>query len=333
MIYVKVLLVTGGAGFIGSNFINYFLRRNKSYIIVNYDNLTCAGNINNLREIERSPRYHFVKGSICNQDLVNYVIKRHRPDYIINFAAETSTQKSIINPTPFFETNVMGTLTLLDSSRYFWSKHNYEGNCFIQVSTDEVYGSNSNGNYFTEDSTLMPENPFTVSKASADLLVKSFYDNYGFPAVISRCCNNYGPYQHISNFIPSCIKNAIQNNPISINNDKSNIRQEWIHVLDHCTALIKILFYGKNGETYNISSGTDASNIELARKILRILGKPEKEINTNFKSDTQVQQHAVNSYKIRNNLNWGHKYNLDDGILETIRWYKENRSWWNSNTV
>lgn len=329
---MKVLLVTGGAGFIGSNFINYFLRRNKSYIIVNFDNLTSEGNINNLRELERSPRYHFVKGSICNKDLVNYVIKRHCPDYIINFASETNVQKSLANPMPFFETNVLGTLTLLESSRYFWSKHNYEGNCFVQVSTDEVYGYNSNGDYFTEDSVLNPENPFSVSKASSDLLVKSFYDNYGFPAIISRCCSCYGPYQQITSFIPSCIRNAIENNQILINDENSNNKREWIHVLDHCTALIKILFFGKYGETYNISSGVNASNIELARKILKILGKPEDRIDTTIKEDTQIKQHSVNSYKIRNNLNWSHKFNLEDGILETIRWYKENRDWWESNT-
>jgi len=329
---MKVILITGGAGFIGSNFINYFLRRNKSYIIVNYDNLNYSGNMKNLREIERSPRYHFVKGSICNQDLVNYVIMRHRPDYIINFACETSAQRSIMNPAPFFETNVMGTLTLLDSARHFWSKHNYEGNRFIQVSTDEVYGSDSKDSYFTEDSAIMPRNPFTVSKASSDMLVKSFYDNFGFPAVISRCCTNYGPYQHIESFIPSCIRNAIQNNRILINSDENNTRQEWIHVLDHCTALIKILFYGRNGETYNISSGTDAFHVEVARKILKILGKPEEQIETSFRSDTQEQKHAVNSYKIRNNLNWGHKYNLDDGLLETVHWYKENRNWWDRDT-
>ncbi|WP_010244029.1 dTDP-glucose 4,6-dehydratase [Acetivibrio cellulolyticus] len=329
---MKVLLVTGGAGFIGSNFINYFLRRNKSYVIVNYDNLTYSGNMNNLREIERSPRYHFVKGSICNQDLVNYIIKRHRPDYIINFASETCPKKSLINPAPFFETNVMGTLTLLDSARYFWGKNNFEGNRFIQVSTDEVYGPvNAKDTYFTEDSAVMPENPYSASKASADLLVKSFSNNYGFPAVISRCCNNYGPNQHIDKFVPSCIKNSILNNPVRLNEDANNIRREWIHVLDHCTALIRILFYGRDGETYNISSGIAASDVELAKKILKTLGKSEDQFETTGTSERQELQYAVNSYKIRNNLNWGHKYNLDDGILETVRWYKENRDWWDKN--
>lgn len=327
------MLVTGGAGFIGSNFINYFLRYNKNYVVVNYDNLTYSGNINNLREIERSPRYHFVKGSICNHDLINYVIKRHRPDYIINFAGETCTQKSLANPAPFFETNVMGTLTLLDSARYFWGKNNYKGNRFIQVSTNEVYGANdSSENYFTEDAAVMPENPYSVSKASADLLVKSFSKSYDFPAVISRCCSNYGPYQHIDSFVPTCIKNSLLNKQLSLSSDINNVRYEWLHVLDHCNALVRILFYGRDGEIYNISSGIEASNVELAKKILKILGKPEDLIETADRSEKTKLRYAVNSYKIRNNLNWGHKFSLDDGLLETVRWYKENRNWWDKNT-
>lgn len=328
---MKVLLVTGGSGFIGSNFINYFLRRNKSYVIVNYDTLAYSGNISNLREIEKSPRYHFVKGSICNQDLVNYVIKNHHPNYIVNFACETCSQKSIKNPAPFFETNVMGTLTLLESARYFWSRHNFEGNRFIQVSTDEVYGPNYvKDNYFTEDSPIMPTNPYSISKASSDLLIKSFAVNFNFPAVISRCCSNYGPYQNIDKVVPSFIKNIIQNKKICLNEESNIIRREWIHVLDHCTALVRILFYGANGETYNIGSGIEVSEVELAKKILRILGNSEERIEQNDRIEKSELQHAVNSYKIRNNLNWGHKYNIDDGLLETVHWYTENRNWWDS---
>jgi dTDP-glucose 4,6-dehydratase len=330
---MKVMLVTGGAGFIGSNFINYFLRYNKNYVIVNYDNLTTSGNINNLKDIERSPRYHFVKGSICNHDLINYVIKRHRPDYIINFASETSQEKSLVNPTPFFETNVMGTLTLLDSARYFWGKNNYKGNRFIQVSTNEVYGTNNtNENYFTEDAPLMPDNPYSASKASADLLVKTFSQNYDFPAIITRCCSTYGPYQNIDSFIPACIKSTLLNEQVRLSKDMNNGSYEWIHVLDHCSALIRILFYGRNGEIYNISSGIEASNLELAKKILKIMGKSEDRLECPNSIEQTRLYYGVNSYKIRNNLSWGHKYNLDDGLFDTIRWYKENRNWWDKNT-
>ncbi|HPU41841.1 MAG TPA: GDP-mannose 4,6-dehydratase, partial [Acetivibrio clariflavus] len=254
---MKVLLVTGGSGFVGSNFINYFFRRNKNYIIINLDNLTHSQNINNLKEFEKSPRYHFVKGSILNQDLVNYVIKRHRPDYIINFACETNVNKSLTNPASVFETNVLGTLTLLESARHLWSKHNYEGNRFIQVSTTEVYGSNNDAdNYFTEESNISPQNPYAISKASSDMLVKSFVTHFNFPAVISRCCKNYGPFQYPEEFIPSCIKNAIENKTIVLSEENTKHR-EWLYILDHCTALVRILFYGKIGEIYNIGSGTE----------------------------------------------------------------------------
>ena len=321
---MKVLMVTGGSGFIGSNFINYFFRRNKNYIIINFDNLTHSQNINNLREIENSPRYHFVKGSILNQDLVNYVIKRHHPDYIINFACETNAKKSLINPVPFFETNVMGTLTLLESARYFWGKHNYEGNRFIQVSTTEVYGSNNDkDNYFTEESNILPQNPYAVSKASSDMLVKSFASNYNFPAVISRCCNNYGPYQYSEEFIPSCIKSIIENKPICLD-EENNKHREWLYVLDHCTALVRILFYGKIGEIYNIGSGIEYTDREIVNKILKILGKPQIKFETDTSKTPEIHN-KVNSYKIRTNLSWGHKYNIDDGLLETVRWYMLNK--------
>ncbi len=322
---MKVLLVTGGSGFVGSNFINYFFRRNKSYIIINYDNLTPQTSFNNLREIEGSPRYHFVKGSILNQDLVNYVIKKHHPDHIINFAFETCTKKSLITPTPFFETNVMGTLRLLESTRHFWSKHNYEGNRFIQVSTTDVYSpTNDKDSYLSEDSGFSSQNPYIISKASSDMLVKSFSSNFNFPAIISRCCSNYGPYQYLDQFIPSCIKSSFENKTLS---EANNTHREWLYVLDHCTAIIRILFYGKIGEIYNIGSGIECTDAEIVNRILKILGKPEIQLETADKYNNLETHNIVNSYKIRNNLSWGHKYNLDDGLLETVRWYTENKNW------
>lgn len=325
---MKVLLVTGGSGFVGSNFINYFFRRNKGYIVINYDNITSPTSFNNLREIERSPRYHFVKGSILNQDLVNYVIKKHHPDYIINFACETCTKKSLTTPAPFFETNVMGTLRLLESARHFWSKHNYVGNRFIQVSTTDVYSpTNDKDNYLGEDSDFSSQNPYLISKASSDMLVKSFSSNFNFPAIISRCCNNYGPYQCLDKFIPLCIKSSFENKTLCLS-EANNTHREWIYVLDHCIALIRILFYGKVGEIYNIGSGIDCTDGEIANRILKILGEPEIQLETADKYNNLETYNTVNSYKIRNNLSWGHKYNLDDGLAETVRWYTENKSLW-----
>ncbi|HHX17490.1 MAG TPA: NAD-dependent epimerase/dehydratase family protein [Clostridium sp.] len=314
---MRVILVTGGAGFIGSNFIKYFLRRNKDFLVVNMDNLGPSSNLNNLKELERSPRYHFVNGNICNRELVNYVIKRHRPDVIINFAAETNVNKSLANPIAFSQTNVLGTLTLLESARYFWSKNNFKGKLFIQPSTYQVYGSTyNNDEFFTEDSNISPQNPYAASKASADLIVKSFCDSYSFPAVIARSCQNYGPSQNIKEFIPSCIFNILNNIEIPIQQDAS-VRKEWIHVLDNCVALIRIMFYGKVGEIYNIGSGYELSDYEISQELLRLSGKAYD------KSKTDNNKRCVlNSYKLKNNLNWGTKYPLTNGLMDTIHWYK-----------
>lgn len=314
---MKVILVTGGAGFIGSNFIKYFIRRNKDFLIINMDNLGPSSDLNNLKELERSPRYHFVNGSICNQELVNYVIKRHRPDVIINFAAETNVNKSLANPTVFTQTNTLGTLTLLESARYFWSKNNFKGKLFIQPSTYQVYGSTyNNDEFFTEDSNISPQNPYAASKAGADLIVKSFCDSYGFPAIIARSCQNYGPYQNIKEFVPSCILNISNNMEIPIHQDAS-VKKEWIYVLDNCVALIRIMFYGKAGEIYNIGSGYELSDNEMAQELLRLSGKPYEKIKTE-----SMRRCALNSYKLKNNLNWGIKYSLTDGLTDTIYWYK-----------
>lgn len=325
---MRVMLVTGGAGFIGSNFIKYFLRRNKDFVIVNIDNLNYASNLNNLKEIERSQRYHFVKGNICNYELVNYVIKRHRPDCIINFAAETSVEKYVGNPFTFAQTNILGTTTLLESARYFWNKHGFEGKLFIQISTDEVYGSTrSSEEFFSEESDIVPTNPYSATKASADLLVGSFYKTFGFPAITTRVCNNYGSHQHTENFVPTCILNAVSDKSIPIIGDGTYSR-EWIHVLDYCIALIRIIFYGKPGEIYNIGSGNEISYIDLARKILGILGKPKDRIEASHDITGHDKHNALNSYKIRNNLRWGNKYSLEDGLKDAIYWYKSNPDWW-----
>ncbi|HHV29697.1 MAG TPA: NAD-dependent epimerase/dehydratase family protein [Clostridium sp.] len=321
---MRVMLITGGAGFIGSNFIRFFLRRNKDFIIVNMDNLNYASNLDNFKDLERSPRYHFVKGSIANHELVNYVIKRHRPDYIINFASESNSDNCINNPINYMQTHVLGTQTLLESARYFWGKHKFQGNRFIQVSTNEVYGSTPNSDvFFSEDTPISPDNPFSASKAAADILVKSYASAYGFPAIITRSCPTYGPYQHIGNFVPTCIINALSDKPISVCQNSPNVR-EWIYVLDHCVALIRVLFYGKTGEIYNISSGNEMSDFDMAKKILRLLGKPDSTIERIGDSSLPDTRCVLNSYKLKNNLNWNTKFKIEDGLRDTILWYKEN---------
>jgi dTDP-glucose 4,6-dehydratase len=321
---MRVLLVTGGAGFIGSNFIKWFLRRNRDFIVVNIDKITYAGNPNNLRELENSPRYHYVKGDISNHELVNYIFMRFKPSFVINFAAESHVDRSITHPSIFVQTNVLGTITLLESARYIWGKRNFEGNRFIQVSTDEVYGStNDEKSYFSEDANLMPGNPYSASKAGADLIIQSYSNTYKMPVIITRCCNNYGPNQHPEKFIPKCITNALQNKPIPLYGDGLNIR-EWIYVFDHCMAITRALFYGKPGEIYNIGTGEGMSNIELAKRILKLTGKSEDAIEMVNDRPGHDRRYALNSYKIRNNLNWAGRYKLEDGLKETVNWYKDN---------
>lgn len=323
---MRVILVTGGAGFVGSNFIRYFLRRNKDFVIVNMDNLNYASNLKNLKELERSPRYHFVKGSICNQELVNYVVKRHRPDYILNFADESERSN---NSFVASQTNLTGTVVLLESAKYFWGKHNYSGNRFIQVSTTEVYGcTKNNDEFFTEESALSPQNLYSASKAGADLIVKSFNSSYGFPSIITRCCLNYGPFQHPDKFIPSGILNTIEGKHMMLD-DNNSYSREWIHVIDHCVALIRVMFYGKPGEIYNIGSGNEISDADMAKKILSLMGKAEDIPEPVIRNPELQMRNAVNSYKARNNLGWGPRYKLEDGLKDTIQWYKTNSDWWN----
>ena len=325
---MKILLVTGGAGFIGSNFIRYFLKRNRDYIVVNIDKLTYAANPKNLGELEISPRYHFIKGDICNHELVNYVLRKYKPDFIINFAAESHVDRSINNPSVFGETNVMGTMTLLQGARNIWGKYSYKRNRFIQISTDEVYGSlTNNTGSFTENTNLAPNSPYSASKAGADLLARSFFMTYGVPVIITRCCNNYGPYQNIEKFIPTCITNALKDKPIPIYGRGTNVR-EWIHVLDHSTGIIRALFYGKPGEVYNIGTGHEMSNLDMARKILKLLGKPDDAIRHVQDRPGHDFRYALDCEKIKRDTYWSSKLSLDDGIKETVEWYKSNRTWW-----
>lgn len=325
---MKVIFVTGGAGFIGSYFIKYFLRRNKNFIIVNMDKLTYAGNLKNLTEVEDSPRYHFIKGDICNQEFVNYILKRYRPDYIINFAAETGIERSIEHPLLCTQTNIIGTLTLLEGARYIWSKKNFAGNRFIQVSTDEVYGyCDNSSDFFTEESSLSPDNLYSVSKTSADMMALTFFNTHGLPSIVTRCCSTYGPFQHKEKFIPARIVDTLEGRQSNMERN-SYIRREWIHVQDHCIAIIRTMFYGKPGEIYNIGTGEEHSEVELEGKILRLLGKTDEPAELPEIKTAWDKRNALNSYKIKNNLKWSNKFTLEEGLKDTINWYKTNRDFW-----
>jgi len=324
---MKVLLVTGGAGFIGSNFIKYFMNTNKDFIVVNYDKLTYAGNLANLKDVDNLPGYYFVKGDICDRDQFNKTLDEYNPDYVINFAAESHVDRSIDGPLVFGQTNFLGTLNLLQSVQSFWSKTGYSEKRFLQISTDEVYGSIDNDtDYFTENSHLLPNSPYSSTKAGADLLVRSFYKTYGLPVLITRCCNNYGPYQYSEKFIPTCISKALNNQPIPIYGDGTNVR-EWIHVLDHCAAITNVLFSGSPGEIYNIGSGDEISNIEMAQIILSILRKSQDSIIKVTDRLGHDRRYAIDSSKARNDLGWSCNYKFREGILETVLWYKNNPTW------
>ena len=325
---MEVLLVTGGAGFIGSNFIKYFINTYKDFVVVNYDKLTYAGNLENLREVSDLPNYHFVEGDICDNVQFNKVLSEFNPDYIINFAAESHVDRSIDGPLVFGQTNLIGTLNLLECTRNFWKKTNYSGKRFLQISTDEVYGSlENNTDKFFENSNLLPNSPYSASKAGADLLARAFFRTYGLPVIITRCCNNYGPYQYKEKFIPTCVSRALKDQPIPIYGNGSNVR-EWIHVLDHCKSVVNALFSGTPGEIYNIGSEEETSNIDMARMILDILGKPQDSIiyiNDRLGHDNR---YALDSTKGKNELGCSCSYKLKEGLLETVLWYKNNQAWW-----
>lgn len=321
---MKTILVTGGAGFIGSNFINRFLDRYDGYRIINLDKLTYAANLMYLKEAERHPCYTFIRGDICDAGLVRNIMEQYQPDAVINFAAESHVDRSIGDPGIFAVTNIIGTMTLMDAARRIWSSSGFEGKKFLQVSTDEVYGSiTSEQEPFTEGSPLLPNSPYSASKASADLMVRAYVKTYGFPAIITRCCNNYGPCQNPEKFIPTCILSAINDKPIPIYGDGSNIR-EWIYVQDHCDAIAKALFAGEPGEIYNIGSGEELSNIELAKRILSLMNKPLELIRMVKDRPGHDFRYALDSRKAAQKLGFGCRERFDERIRDTIAWYTRN---------
>ena len=314
------ILVTGGCGFIGSNFIRYALK-NSDYEIVNLDKLTYAGNLKNLVDIQNNSRYKFYKGDICNYELVSFIVEKEKVDSIINFAAESHVDRSILSSQEFIRTNVIGTNILLEITRQFELKK------FLQISTDEVYGSLGPDGKFTEETPLSPNSPYSASKASSDLLVKSFHHTYGVPALITRCSNNYGPYQFPEKLIPLMIINTLSNKPLPVYGDGMNVR-DWIYVEDHCEAILKVFEKGRIGEVYNVGAENEKPNIEIVKLILKELGKDESLITYVKDRPGHDRRYAIDSTKIKTELGWKPAHTFETAIKETINWYIQNQSWW-----
>jgi dTDP-glucose 4,6-dehydratase len=310
------LLVTGGAGFIGSNFVPYILEKYPDYEVVNLDALTYAGSLQNLKEVKNDRRHKFVQGRIEDGKLVDKLMKGI--DAVINFAAESHVDRSILEPQVFISTNVLGTQVLLDAALRHKTK------LFYQISTDEVYGALKLGTKkrFTEGSPLRPNSPYSASKTSADLLVRAYYHTYGLPVVISRCSNNYGPKQHPEKFIPTVILNALHDRPVPIYGDGLYVR-DWIHVLDHCRAIDLIMHHGEPDEVYNIGADNEWANIDLAKQILKILGKPESLLTSVKDRPGHDRRYAIDSAKLRRELGWKPSITFDKGLIETVHRYSE----------
>jgi len=319
---MKKVLVTGGCGFIGSHFIRYLVENHRDLLVINIDKLTYAGSRENLKDIEGHDRYHFIHGDICDEDLVASIL-REGIHYVINFAAETHVDRSIISSRPFVETNVLGTQVLLDCSLKFGVEK------YIQISTDEVYGSLplGSGEPFTEETPLAPGNPYSASKAGADFLVMSYYRTHGLPAIITRCSNNYGEYQYPEKLIPKTILNALKDEPVEVYGDGLNVR-DWIYVKDHCSAVFKAMERGVPGEVYNIGAGCEVSNIEIVKAILRILNKPDSLIQYVKDRPGHDRRYAMNSAKIRRELKWHPETDFMEGLMKTVRWYQQNEGRW-----
>jgi len=317
---MRKILVTGGAGFIGSNFVRMVLSEHTDCFIVNLDKLTYAGNLENLAGFENHPNHKFVKGDICDAVLINRIIDEFKIDSIINFAAESHVDRSITEPKIFIETNVTGTLTLLEAAR------DKKLERFIQISTDEVYGALGKEGQFTEQTPLSPNSPYSASKASADLLVGAFGHTWGIKYNITRCSNNYGPYQFPEKLIPLMINNALNDKPLPVYGDGMQVR-DWLYVYDHCTAIFKVLTDAPPGEIYNIGGCNEKTNMSVVETILDRLKKPKSLIKHVTDRLGHDRRYAIDASKIINRLNWKPSVTFEQGISKTIDWYLANRDW------
>lgn len=329
----KSILLTGTAGFIGSNFVPYFLEKYPEYQLVNLDLLTYAGNLENLKECEENPRYKFIKGDICNRELVEFIFTEYDIQGVIHFAAESHVDNSIKNPGVFIETNVNGTFTLLDVAQTYWMnkpfeyKEDYKGCRFHHISTDEVYGTLNETDLFTEETPYAPNSPYSASKASSDMIVRSYQETYGMNTVITNCSNNYGPKQHDEKLIPTIIRKALAEESIPIYGDGKNIR-DWLYVLDHCKGIDLVYHTGKEANVYNIGGRNERTNLQIVDAICTILDEkvpketPYKEL-ISFVEDRagHDRRYAIDATKLENELGWKADENFDSGIVKTIDWY------------
>ena len=314
------VLVTGGAGFIGSSFVRYVIRTQPSVEIINFDALTYAGNLRNLEEVTGNPRYTFVRGDIANPDHVEALFTQYPIDAVVNFAADTHVDRSIEDPRPFLRTNVLGTQCLLEAARQFKAKK------FVQISTDEVYGSLGPKGAFREDTPLNPSSPYSASKASADVWVLSYFKTYGLPAVITRCSNNYGPCQFPEKLMPVLITNAMEDRALPIYGDGMNVR-EWIFADEHSRAVWIALDRGRPGDVYNVGSGHERTNLEVVREVLRLLGKPESLIQFVKDRPGHDRRYAVDCSKTQKEWGWKSEIGFSEGLRTTIDWYKSHQDW------
>ena len=335
---MKTYLVTGGAGFIGSNFIHYMLRRNQDIHILNVDALTYAGNLENLSEYDQDPRYTFAHVDIRDKEAQTQLFETYHPDYVINFAAESHVDRSIEDPGAFADTNVMGTVALLSVAESFWNdgQGSYGDHRYLQVSTDEVYGSlplDDPEAFFRETTPLSPHSPYSASKASADMFVKAWHDTYGFPAVITRCSNNYGPYQFPEKLIPLMIENCLEHKALPVYGDGLNVR-DWLYVDDHCKAIAMVLEGGRLGEVYNVGGHNERNNLYIVKRIIsevaRITGDTQiTEDLISYVTDRKGhdRRYGIAPDKIKEELGWYPETPFEEGIVTTISWYLENRKW------
>jgi len=312
------LLVTGGAGFIGSNFIRHIMKKYPECRVINLDKLTYAGNLDSLKNIENSPNYTFVKGDICDRKIVDGLAKD--VDAIINFAAQTHVDRSIIDASDFIRTNIDGTYNLLEATK------RYNVSRFVQISTDEVYGSTGEGS-FRETSPLSPSSPYAASKAAADMLVHSYRVTFNLPVIIARSSNNFGPYQYPEKIIPLFITNALEDKQVPLYGDGMNVR-DWLYVIDNCQGIDLILHKGREGEIYNIGGGNELRNIDLTRMVLKILGKPESLIQPVKDRPGHDRRYSIDSSKIERELGWTPRFNFERALRETVKWYVDNQWWW-----
>lgn len=332
---MKNVLVTGGAGFIGSNFVQYILQEKQDIeCLVNLDLLTYAGNLENLLSVKDDKRYVFVHGDIRDRELVNELFDKYKFDTVVHFAAESHVDRSIVEPEIFLTTNIVGSHTLLEAAKRHWnvdpdnkySREYLPGVKYLQVSTDEVYGALGKTGMFTETTPISPNSPYSASKASADMIVRAYYQTYGMPVNITRCSNNYGPYQFPEKLIPLMLHNAKNDQPLPIYGDGMQIR-DWLHVKDHCSAILTVLEKGEAGEVYNIGGNNERANIEIVKLILSVLGKSESLITYVKDRPGHDRRYAIDNTKITTELGWAPSYTFQQGMSETIEWYLQNQGW------